>query len=156
MNARRLSVFFLAVLLAGSLATGLGAQTQFGTITGRVTDGSGGIVADAKVTLTNTATNTKQEVATNDEGLYTIVNVNAGNYEVTIEKQGFKKSSRKITVAVAQRLGLDFELQVGAISETVTVTEEAVAVNTVSGELSSERHRIVADALSPVLRAAGR
>ena len=136
MNARRLSVFFLAVLLAGSLATGLGAQTQFGTITGRVTDGSGGIVADAKVTLTNTATNTKQEVATNDEGLYTIVNVNAGNYEVTIEKQGFKKSSRKITVAVAQRLGLDFELQVGAISETVTVTEEAVAVNTVSGDLS--------------------
>lgn len=136
MKARRLSVLLVVLLLAGMVRTGPFAQTQFGTITGRVTDGSGAVVTDAKVTLTHSATNARQEVSTNENGLYVLANVSAGAYEITIEKQGFKRTSRKVEIAVAQRLGLDFSLQLGAVTETVTVTEAAVDVNTVSGDLS--------------------
>lgn len=136
MKASKVCRFFVAVLLAGILSAGAAAQTQFGTISGRVTDNSGAVIPDAKITLTNTATNARQEVSTNGDGLYVLANVSAGSYELTIEKANFKKVSRKVTVEVAQRLGLDFSLVVGAITETVTVTEQAVAVNTLSGDLS--------------------
>jgi len=127
----------LAALLAIVLSAGVAAaQTQFGTISGRVTDGTGAIVPDAKVLLVNMATNTKQETLTSGEGLYVFANVAAGTYELIVEKQGFKKAARRVTVEVAQRLAADLSLDLGPVTETVTVSEQAVIVNTVSGDLS--------------------
>jgi len=112
------------------------AQTQFGTVGGRVLDVGGAAVTNAKVTLTNTATNIKRGTETNSEGLFTLANVSAGNYEITIEKQSFRKIVQRITVEVAQRLDLDFSLQVGDLQDVVTVVGETQAINTTSGDLS--------------------
>jgi outer membrane receptor protein involved in Fe transport len=126
---------FLAVLLvAGSVA----AQSQFGTISGRVTDATGAVVPQAKVNITNIATNTKDTAESNDEGIFVLANLPTGTYEITVEKTGFKKLSSKVTLAIAQRLDLDFKLELGQITEVITVTEAALVINTVSGELATE------------------
>jgi hypothetical protein len=94
-------------------------------------------VPDAKITLTNLATNVARSATTNTEGVYLFGNVPAGEYNLTVEKQGFRKIEQRATVEVAQRLGLDFTLEVGSLTQVVTVTEEATTVNTVTGDLSS-------------------
>jgi len=128
-------LLFLAVLMVASVGA---AQTQFGTITGRVADSTGAVVPGAKVSVTNTATNTKNTTETNNEGIYVLPNVAAGTYDLEIEKSGFKKVQTRVTLSIAQRLGLDFTLDLGQITEVVTVTESALVINTVSGELASE------------------
>jgi hypothetical protein len=112
------------------------AQTQFGAITGRVSDTNGALISRAKVTLTNTATNIKQETETNPDGLYIFANVGAGDYEISVENQGFRKTVRKITFEVAQRLKLDFLMQVGAVQDVVTLSEESAPLNTSTGAFS--------------------
>src|SRR5262245_26700394 len=81
----------LATLLCLCLWISAVAQTQFGTVSGRVSDSTGGVISQAKVTLTNTATNAKRETETNSDGLFTLASVSAGNYEIRVEKQGFRK-----------------------------------------------------------------
>src|SRR5262245_12979276 len=107
-----------AAVFVGSLS----GQT-FGTVTGEVKDTSGAIVADAKVTVRNTATNGVREVTTNEEGLYTIPALNPGMYDVRAEKSGFKAASRLgIELQVQQSARVDFTLEVGQVSEVVEVT----------------------------------
>src|SRR5262245_61321825 len=71
------------------------AQTQFGAVTGRVSDTTGALISQAKVMLTNTATNVTQETRTNPGGLYAFANVGAGDYEIAVENQGFRKTVQK-------------------------------------------------------------
>jgi outer membrane receptor protein involved in Fe transport len=122
------------LLIAGSAA----AQTQFGSISGRVTDASGAVVPQAKVTITNIATNAKQSADSNEEGLFVLANVSAGTYDISVEKTGFKKITSRLTLAIAQRVDLDFKLELGQITEVITVTESALILNTISGEISNE------------------
>ena len=138
MNKRKPFFLMIAMLLVGLLAGGsLQAQTQFGTISGRVTDATGAAVPDAKVVVNNQATNVKQETSSNEEGLFVLANVVAGNYEIVAEKENFKRTARKVTVEVAQRLSVDLQLELGQVSETVTVESSALQVNTTSGDASS-------------------
>ena len=127
---------YIAALLCLCLGISAIAQTQFGAITGRVSDTTGALISRAKVTLTNTATNVKQETETNPEGLYTFANISAGNYEITVENQGFRKTVQKIKVEVAQRYNLDFLMQVGAVQYAATITDESAPLNTSTGEVS--------------------
>jgi hypothetical protein len=127
---------YKAALLCLCLGISAVAQTQFGVVTGRVSDINGALISRAKVTLTNTATNVKQETETTPEGLYIFANVGAGNYEIAVENQGFRKTVRNITVEVAQRLKLDFLMQVGAVKDVVTPSEENTLINTTTGAVS--------------------
>src|SRR5215510_14184334 len=127
---------YKAALLSLCLGICAVAQTQFSVVTGRVSDINGALISRAKVTLTNTATNVKQETETTPDGLFIIANVGAGNYEIAVENQGFRKSVRKITVGVAQRLNLDFLMQVGAVKDVVTLSEESAPINTITGAVS--------------------
>src|SRR5438309_4558724 len=68
------------------------AQTTTGAITGTVMDASGAIVPNVKVTATNTATNVANATQSNDAGLYNFSFLQAGNYTLTAEAQGFKKA----------------------------------------------------------------
>ncbi|MGH9353604.1 MAG: carboxypeptidase regulatory-like domain-containing protein, partial [Terriglobia bacterium] len=105
-----------------SLAMG---QTTFGTLVGTVSDPSGAVVPAVQVTLTNTATNAKQITATNSDGIYEFVNVLPGSYRVDAEKAGFKHFSRSpVVVQVQQSYRLDVDLQVGVVTQTVSVTGE--------------------------------
>src|SRR5438067_13260813 len=84
---RRLRLF-LVVLVVLAFAAAAGAQFDTATVVGVVRDASGGVVPDAKVTLTNTATGVSVTRTTNSEGLYEFVTVRPGVYIVTAEKAG--------------------------------------------------------------------
>src|ERR1051325_9322903 len=105
------------------------AQTDRGTITGRVTDPNGAGVADAKVTATNLNTAETREVTTSNDGNYTIPELKADPYKVTVEAAGFKTSTAEnIVVAVQVNRNLDIKLEIGEISSVVTISDEEAPV----------------------------
>src|SRR6267142_2291993 len=130
-----LAALALIILLGTSFAS---AQTQLGAVRGTVRDPQGNSVPDANVTLKNTATNAEQDAVTNNDGIFSIANVAPGNYELSIKKEGFRTSTAKLVVEVAQTVGLNFTLELGKVSETVTVTESALVINNYSAELGRE------------------
>jgi len=112
------SILFLC---AGSVAL---AQAGRGSISGLVTDPGGALIQGAKVVLLNPATGDTQHTVTTSAGLYTFISLNPGVYRVTASQTGFKGVAQdKITVNVDQVTEVNITLQVGAATETVTVTE---------------------------------
>jgi hypothetical protein len=126
-------------IFAGSLlfALAMFAQSDRGTITGTIADPAGAVVAGAKIEAKNIATSAVYGAASTETGNYTLAQLPAGDYELTIAVQGFKKYVRQnISVQVAGTLRVDVGLEVGATSESVTVTESTPLLKTESGELS--------------------
>jgi hypothetical protein len=100
------------------------AQAGRGSISGLVSDPAGALVAGAKVVLLNHATGVTQHTIASSAGLYTFISLNPGVYQVTASQTGFKSVAQdKVTVTVDQVTEVNITLQVGAISETVTVTQ---------------------------------
>ncbi len=111
-----------AFLALCSLAYG---QESRGSIVGMVVDSSGAAVPGARVKAVNTGTNAGAASVTNEGGSYEIPYLLPGMYRIIVESKGFKKSTREgIELRVADRLLLDFKLEVGDITESVTVTGE--------------------------------
>lgn len=124
-------VLFLACAIA------LPAQTQFGRISGTVTDPSGAVIAGATVKIVNTDTNAARVEKTDDKGLYTAEGLPIGPYAVEVEMAGFKKFKQSGFFLVADgRVTADFALQVGDNTQTIEVAANAETLNTVSGEVS--------------------
>ena len=119
------------------------AQTTSGTIVGTVTDASGGVIPQTPVTLVNAATTTKTESVTDASGYYQFVNVQPGNYKVTITKQGFKQlTSAAFKLEVEGSVRVNLTLEVGSESQTVTVTAASPLIqaeNTSIGSVVDER-----------------
>src|SRR5215469_531535 len=114
------------------------AQSTGGRILGRVTDPSGAVVANVKVTLINEATGTQRFVTTNESGDYVLVEVVPGTYYTEYELTGFKKNVRHgITVDVNQVVTLNMVLQLGEAKEIVDVTSEAPLVDTTTTQLGA-------------------
>ncbi len=113
------------LLLACNLAF---AQSEMGSLSGVVTDPSGAAIVDAKVVVTNQATNQTRAVATNPSGQYTVTSLPPGNYTVKVEAQGFAKYEAKIAIAVGSRGTLDPNLSVSGGGQSIEVTAEASAV----------------------------
>jgi hypothetical protein len=110
------------------LATSAFAQSQAanGSIEGTVSDVSAGVLPGVNVTITNTETGAERSVITNTEGFYRALLLPLGRYRVVAELQGFKKFDRSgITLQAGQTDTINVTLEVGAISETVTVTAES-------------------------------
>ena len=121
------------LLISGALF----AQSDKGTITGTVADPVGALVPGATVEARNIETGAQYQTATTSTGNYTLAQLPAGVYQLTASASGFKKFTRQgITVHVAQVVRIDVPLEVGAITKTVTVTEDAPPLKTESGELS--------------------
>jgi len=107
------------------------SQNPTSSLVGALTDPSGAVVPDATVSARNLATNVVRSGATNQEGSYTILSLLPGQYEVTAQAQGFKSVRATATLVVGETRRVDFKLEVGALAETVTVSEAAAAaVNT--------------------------
>src|SRR5689334_7841396 len=85
-------VFMLTALPVHTLALTVTAQTNVGRISGAVTDTSGAVIPDALVKITNDATGVVRTSNTDDSGFYVVTNLLPGNYTVSVEKQGFKRS----------------------------------------------------------------
>jgi len=103
------------------------AQAQFRAgVQGTVSDSSGALVPDAKVVLKDTETGKTQETTTSNEGFYRILGLAPGRYELTVEKAGYKKSmSETLTVGAENVQGVDVILEIGEITATVTIADEA-------------------------------
>ncbi|HEY3827195.1 MAG TPA: TonB-dependent receptor [Bryobacteraceae bacterium] len=113
------------------------AQSDRGTITGTVLDPAGAVVPSAPVEAKNTATGAVYPAATSATGNYTIAQLPAGSYEITVSVSGFKKFVRTgLNVEVAGTLRVDAPLEVGATTDTVTVNAEAPLLKTEGGEVA--------------------
>lgn len=115
------------------------AQLVTGSISGNVTDASGGALAGAKVTLTNQRTGEARSAQSNDAGAFNFPALQPGTYTIKVERQGFRSLAQKNLVLTANdKLSLgDLELEVGQVSETVQITAEGSLVKTASSENSA-------------------
>jgi hypothetical protein len=119
-------------------ALALFAQNDRGTITGTVQDPANAVVPNATIIATNTESGAEFRTATTGTGNYTIPSLPAGRYRLTVEVAGFKKFKQEgIEVQVAQTYRIDVALQVGATTETVTITAKAPLLKTESAEQST-------------------
>jgi len=113
------------------MATSLFAQFDTSEVVGTVRDASQRTVTNAAVTLTSQDTGIVAKTTTDEAGNYDFFNVKVGHYTITVEATGFSKfSSADIAVAVNARQRVDATLQVGSVSETVTVNDQASVVET--------------------------
>ena len=130
---RILKTTFLAFIITlGALA-----QTDRGTITGTISDPAGAVVANATVEAKNNESGLTFQAGTSATGNYTLAQVPVGAYEVSATSAGFKKAVRPgVIVGVAVTVRVDFALEVGTSTESVTVQAEAPLLKTESGELS--------------------
>ena len=117
-------------MLALMLSTGW-AQTYTATVTGNVTDPQGSAIAGAKVVAVNQGTKLEYAVQSNEAGVYTIPFLPVGSYVISIEASGFKKLvSSEFKLEVNQIARINLALQVGAVTEQVTVTDVAPILQT--------------------------
>lgn len=127
------SLLFAA--LFGALT--LFAQSDRGTITGTVTDPTGAVIANAPILARNIQNGVVTNVASSETGNYTIPSLSSGDYEVKVSLTGFKEYIRSgLTVQAAQTIRIDVQLEIGNLSESVTVTDAAPLLKTESGEMS--------------------
>ena len=126
----------LSLILVCSLA--LLAQNDRGTITGEVKDPGGAVVPNAAVIARNDGTGAESKTTSTATGNYTIPSLAAGNYTLTVEVKGFKKViQRNIDVQVSITHRVDVALQIGATTETITITDEVAQLKTESAEQST-------------------
>jgi len=107
-----------------------------GSIDGTLRDASSAVVPDAKVILANKETGVKREATSNETGYFFFPSVNPGVYTVTAERQGFKRLSQEATVFTGRRSTLDFQLEVGQLTESVQVTGQAPLLETATAAVS--------------------
>src|SRR5467141_2603177 len=132
-----LTIAFAVSLLFGASELAV-AQDIFGRIVGTVIDSSGSAVPDAKVSIINEATQISRVVTSEKNGYFVADELPVGTYTVVAEKAGFRKTTKIGNVlAAGGRLTVDLSLEVGVVTETVTVTATGDTVNTTSGEIST-------------------
>ena len=132
------------------------AQASAG-ITGTITDPSGAVVPNAKITITNTETSTSSATTSSSAGTYTLKGLLPGKYTVTAEAPGFKKEVKSgVTIEVSTPATVDFSLSTGAANETVQVTATEIALNTSSPEIGSTIEPVVVAALPEEVSGRGR
>jgi Carboxypeptidase regulatory-like domain len=128
----------IAVAMAILLAIPLLAHAQEATIVGTVTDPTGGVVPNVKITITNTSTGVARLVNTNGDGQYVAPDLPIGKYDLRAEATGFKvEVTHGVSINVNDRLRVDFQMSVGTAVESVSVEANALAVQTDSSEQSS-------------------
>ena len=134
---RRASLFLAANAFLVIWSCRLFAQSATGEVTGTITDNTGGSVAGATVKLSNTATGATDQAQTNSSGSYTFINVQAGPYVMTVENAGFKTAQAKFEMSVNQTVTENLTLELGSVSETVSVSAEAPLVQQSSTNLGT-------------------
>ncbi|MGQ0541766.1 MAG: carboxypeptidase regulatory-like domain-containing protein, partial [Blastocatellia bacterium] len=131
----KLRQFVLIAVSVLSLAVSAIAQTESARIQGTVTDANGAAVAGATVTIRDAGTGREVKATSNDEGRFTALALQPGKYQIEITQQNFKTTKQEVTLEVAQNADLNFVLEAGAVTETVTVTTDIPQVETASSAL---------------------
>jgi outer membrane receptor protein involved in Fe transport len=130
-----LTMLFVIATMA-AMTTLANAQVRFGSILGTVSDSTGASLADATVKITNLGTNETRTAKTTSAGTYSFPNLNAGVYRLDVEVAGFKRfTQERVEVQVDLATRVDAVMQVGSVTESVTVTSEAPPLQTDSASL---------------------
>ena len=133
----RSAICCVFVLLLAMSSDRLSAQTA-GQISGHVSDTTGAVIPQLTITLTNTATGGSRTTVTTDAGDYTFTEVPPGVYNIQAAHSGFKTSeSRNVAVQVQQSLRLDFTMELGAVTQSVTVTADAALLQVENASLGT-------------------
>ncbi len=138
-TSARFTVPLCLVLVLFALASAAGAQVLYGSIVGNVTDGTGSAVPGASVTVTNTDTGATHEAVSDSTGAYRFTTLQPGAYSVTITLSGFRTFTRSaVPVTLNTVTRIDAGLQVGQLSETVSVSAEQTVLQTDRAEVRAE------------------
>jgi hypothetical protein len=146
---------FLAFLLALRLMCGIvfwttaaQADNLYASIRGPVVDPSGAVVPDAKLTATNAATGLAYTVTSGKDGLFNFVQLPIGDYSVKVEKSGFKTFTEgHIHLDLDEIFNLRVAMELGAVTDTVTVEANPAQVETTSMQLSAT---VTGDTVQPI------
>ncbi|MGH9469519.1 MAG: TonB-dependent receptor domain-containing protein [Terriglobia bacterium] len=123
------------LLLSIALPIALFAQQNGASVTGHIYDPSGAPVAAAKVTAKWVQTGAIFNAQSDSAGLYQLPFLNPGQYQFTVEKQGFQQIVQSgVTLTVGQKAMMDFKLQLGSVSQSINVTANAPILQTESGD----------------------
>src|SRR5258708_3196076 len=122
MYTGKLIVFFLWMLLSASLSL---AQVSTAELSGTVADPTGAVISRARVIATNADTGVSREASSDAAGDYVMTLLPPGNYNLSVEAQGFRRLRSRVTLEVNQRARVDFAMQVGQVNETVEVAATA-------------------------------
>lgn len=126
-------ILFALFALGFACSAVLAQQSATATISGRISDPAGAVIAGAEITATQTATGLKRKTATNEEGLFVLTNLAPGAYEVRVEAKNFPKALLKsIELRVGQQATFNGTLEASGPTEIVTLVpgDSATAVNT--------------------------
>ena len=147
MTILRASLFSLCVLFV-LLTSAMQAQTTNATVNGLVVDSSGAVLVGASVQAINDDTNVAYPTSTNSSGVYSLPNLPPGHYHIQVGKTGFKNLIKPdIILNVQDARAVNFTLQIGAASETVTVSAGISLVNTEDATVSTVVDRNFAENL---------
>jgi hypothetical protein len=114
------------------------AQTETATLSGTVMDKSGAVIPTVQVQVTNSDTNISVTTTTNNSGVYVVPSLKPGRYRLAVTKQGFKQVVlTDVVLNVQDVVSRNFTLEVGATSETITVTAEAERLNTTTASVGT-------------------
>src|ERR1700738_3312131 len=129
---RLLRISFLVALFTFLLAAYVTlGQTETGTISGLITDETGAAVPNAEVQLLNVQRGTTTDSKTNSAGIYIFTGVQPGQYQIKVQKTGFKQVDLlSLIVNVQDHIEQNVRLQVGSVSESVTVNADETHINT--------------------------
>ena len=137
MRLSRIASFCIFALITAGAAFGQAGAT--GTILGTITDSTGAVLPNVKVSVTNTATNAVFETQTSSAGDFNAPSLNPGTYTVSAQVPGFQKAQTDpFTLAVDQKIRINLTLKPGAVTETLEVAAQAVNLNTDDAALSQE------------------
>ncbi len=130
--------FLLAFAVVVLLPFASYAQSPSATVTGEVTDQQGRAVPGATIIFTNLNTNIQSKTQTNGEGIYRVVSLQPGIYRANVSKDGFKSIVKgDIELHVQDQLSINFSVQIGSVSESITVEGGAPLINTESAAVST-------------------
>ncbi len=131
-------VAFVVLAICLSAAPAI-SQILYGSIVGVVKDGQGAFVPGATVTIVNKETNLTRETVTNAEGAYSVLNVLPGQYDVKVGLTGFRENIRaNVPVTIGAISRVDMSLELGTLTETVTVASAAQLLQTDKADVSTE------------------
>jgi hypothetical protein len=136
-QSRLLSILLLSTIIVFGVS-GSWAQSGRGTLTGAVTDTNGAIIPNVAINLTEASTGSNYKTKTNDQGFFNFPELPPGLYNVSISAPGFKQYTQDgINVTVGGTASLNIPLQVGAATESVTVTSDASQLQTESSDVGT-------------------
>jgi hypothetical protein len=141
MGPRKLTKILASLLIIVfnlSLAVSIYSQVTGATLSGTISDPSGGVIPGAQISIRNTATGISKDFQADSDGYYTAPNLAPGTYEVRITAKGFNTTVLTVTLAVGAQQQLNIPMKVGEASETVQVTQAAPQIDLTSSTLTGQ------------------